>query len=397
MAFGIYIHIPYCRQLCSYCDFTKYEMGKTISPEQYTQLLLQEIETRALGIQAKNVADKNVSTIYFGGGTPSLFEPQYILAILDGLAKAGFRWVRGPESELTIEIDPATIDEKKLNAYLEMGLNRFSVGAQSFNDRLLKMTGRKHSSAETVELLSMLKRYGVNYSFDLLFALPTQTKAELDVDVQMALDFSPSHLSAYCLNVPEGHKLASNRPLDEEQVEMFDLIEARLQSANIFKYEISNFAKPGFESKHNILYWKDAPYWGLGLSSHSYFPDRGTRLWNTRAMKKYADQIASEVAQAKTRSKYDFVSEFYDDQKEVLQKHQALTDFLHTSLRMVGGVQENALRLKFGPVEGLSERFTGLANRGLLEKTEVGWKLSREGRLLANIVFEKLTFLAGEL
>jgi oxygen-independent coproporphyrinogen-3 oxidase len=398
MAFGIYIHIPYCRQLCSYCDFTKYEWGKTISPERYVELLRQEIATRSPEITAAGHVEQDVTTIYFGGGTPSLFEPPLILAILDELAKAGFRWARGPESELapehtsehtselTIEIDPATIDEAKLNAYLEMGLNRFSVGAQSFNDRLLSMSGRKHSSQDTIDLLTLLKRYDVNYSFDLLFALPTQTKAELDRDVQLALDFSPSHLSAYCLNVPEGHKLSFNRPLEDEQVEMFDLIESRLGSAGIKKYEISNFAKPGAESKHNMLYWQDQPYWGLGLSSHSYLPaagEFGTRFWNHRAMKKYADQI-------------DGVEPVEDAQKEVLLKYQSLTDFLHTGLRPINGLDENALRLKFGLPTELSQRLKELCSRGLLEKTAGGWALTRKGRLLANIVFEKLTFLASD-
>jgi oxygen-independent coproporphyrinogen-3 oxidase len=183
---------------------------------------------------------------------------------------------------------------------------------------------------------------------------------------------------------------------------MFDLIEDRLKTAGLNRYEISNFAKPGHESKHNMLYWKDDPYWGLGLSAHSYFPKRsvmtsdpmpfGMRLWNTRAMKKYVDSLeAAEVG-----ASFDFAVDIASEQKEVLQKHQALTDYLHTSLRILDGLDENALRLKFGEIKDIAERFEALKTRELVERTDRGWRLSREGRLLANVVFEKLTYLAED-
>ena len=265
MAFGVYIHIPYCRQICPYCDFTKYEIGKIMPPEDYVQRLTREIRVRAV-----DVPERKLDTVYFGGGTPSLFEPELILAILDELAKAGFQ--RATHTEISLEIDPATADESRLEKYLEIGINRFSVGAQTFNERLLKIAGRKHSADDTVRLLSLLKRRQVNYSFDLLFALPTQTLEELRADVATAMNFSPSHLSAYCLTVPETHPMAIGRAPEDEQVKMFELIESELAKSGIYRYEISNFARPGFESKHNQLYWNDQPYWGLGTGAHSYFP-----------------------------------------------------------------------------------------------------------------------------
>lgn len=403
MAFGIYVHIPYCLQLCPYCDFTKYEWGKTLAPEKYTALVLEEIKQRAMSAPQ----DRRVDTVYFGGGTPSLLEPSLILSILEGLAMAGFRTEAGPDGvrpEITIEIDPATVDQQKLDAYLAMGINRFSVGAQSFNDRLLKIAGRKHSAKDTVELLSLMKSNGVNYSFDLLFALPSQTLAEVSEDVERALEFDPSHVSAYCLTVPEGHKMSRGRAPEEVQVEMFDLVEDKLGAGGILRYEISNFAKPGRESRHNSLYWKDAPYVGFGLSSHSYLPPDamgarreqapwGMRFWNARAMKKFEEQIRAH------NGEFFFDRDLPKDQVEILEEHQALTDYLHTSLRVLSGLDENALRLKFG--EGrfqlVQRRFQELEAEGLISRTAKGFALTRQGRLLANVAFEKLTFLEDEL
>ncbi len=404
MAFGIYIHIPYCLQLCPYCDFTKYQWGKTLAPDRYTELLKKEIRDRAAGVSGL----RDVSTIYFGGGTPSLLEPSLILSVLEELARAGFNF-RGPgnATEISIEIDPATVDEARLDSYLAMGITRFSVGAQSFNDRLLKIAGRKHSSGDTVELLSLLKRKGVNYSFDLLFALPTQTLAELETDLVQALAFGPSHLSAYCLTVPEGHKLDVGRAPEGEQIEMFNAIEDKLKSGGLVRYEISNFAKPGSESRHNSLYWNDQPYWGIGLSSHSYLPAAalsadeaqnapfGIRFWNRRAMKEYEKEIEAHDA----GQTWSHLLHQPKSQREILLEHQAMTDFLHTSLRPLSGLSQNALRLKFKKTSSDTavQRLETLESTGWVSKTEHGWALTKQGRLLANRVFEKLTFLKDEL
>lgn len=367
-------------------------------PEKYTELLLEEIRQRA-----ESLPRAETDTVYFGGGTPSLFEPSLILAVLNELANVGFR--RTPRAEVSIEIDPTTVDERRLDSYLEMGINRFSVGAQTFNDRLLSLAGRKHTAADTAELLHLLKARGVNYSFDLLFGLPTQTLTQVKEDVLRALEFDPSHLSAYCLTVPEGHKLSVGRAPDEEQTAMFTVIEETLAEAGIQRYEISNYAKPGFESRHNLLYWTDQSYWGLGLSSHSYLaPDTlatasdlapwGTRFWNVRAMKEHEKQIRAEYDASNGRFPYNLPK----TQIEILKKNQALTDYCHTSLRLARGLDKNALRLKFGieTTDKIEKIFTSLAHDSLVVKTPQGWALSDRGRWIANFVFEKLTFLEGE-
>jgi oxygen-independent coproporphyrinogen-3 oxidase len=403
MAFGVYIHIPYCLQVCPYCDFTKYEMGTIMPPARYVELLAKEIQVRASDV-ITGAKTKDLSTIYFGGGTPSLLEPSLILSILDELAKAGFRrrtssddLTDGP-TEMTIEIDPATVDQSRLEAYLELGFNRFSVGAQTFNSRLLQIAGRKHSAQDTVNLLTLLKRNKVNYSFDLLFALPTQTLEELRADVATALSFEPAHLSAYCLTVPENHPMAKGRAPDEEQVEMFNLIESELAKAGVLRYEISNFAKPGMESKHNLLYWTDQPYWGIGTGAHSYFPSKepwGLRFWNAPSIKLYEREILSLTEHIP----WEFASRLPENQKEALARHQSLTDFCHTSLRLTRGLERNALRLKFNTkVEtAVAALFDELIKEGLTSPTANGWSLTAKGRVLSNTVFGRLTFLEEEL
>lgn len=397
MAFGVYVHIPFCLQICPYCDFTKYELGKVMSPDLYVELLKKEIRQRAIDLPSVEP-----DTIYFGGGTPSLLEPHHILSIIDELAKAGFK--AGSGAEITLEIDPMTADAAKVDKLLEIGINRFSVGAQSFDDRLLKVAGRKHGSRDVEELLSILRSKGTNFSFDLLFALPGQSVDDLRSDVAKALSFDPVHVSAYCLTVPEGHKLSFHRAPEDDQVEMFDVVEDELANAGILRYEISNFAKPGGESRHNLLYWTDQAYWGLGLSSHGYAPKGfsakvdsvsswGLRYWNERAMKKYEAEIEAFEGRS-----WSYASDIPEERSEKLTLHQSLSDFCHTSLRLTRGLETAALRLKFGSeTAALAEkRLIQLVADGLVDVTPLGWTLSKRGRLVANLVFEKLTFLLGD-
>lgn len=383
MAHSVYVHIPYCLQRCRYCDFTTFEQSQIAPPEQYVSWLRQEIRNRHQGL-----FDRSLRTIYFGGGTPSLLAADLIISILDELNNAGF--VRTSDCEITIEINPATMDQEKLEKYLKAGINRFSVGAQTFHDPLLKDCGRKHSAQETRETLTVLKNLNLNYSFDLLFALPKQSLEMVKQDVEEALLFGPSHLSAYCLTVPEGHPMSFGRAPEEEQVEMFEWIESTLAKNNIYKYEISNFAKPGFESRHNMAYWSDQSYWGLGLSAHSYFPNAGpfgTRFWNPKTLDLYQKQ--SQILGI-GRKPFEFLPE---DQKESLLEHEALTDFCHMFLRTANGLPKSRLNRSFYRTASLAERrLKGLVQSGLLSESPQGWSLTPKGQLLSNQVFAELLF-----
>ncbi|MCB0361182.1 MAG: radical SAM family heme chaperone HemW, partial [Bdellovibrionales bacterium] len=337
MDFGVYVHIPYCLQRCRYCDFTTFEFTEIMPPEEYLEILLQEIRA------GSNLFPPTpLSSLYFGGGTPSLIPTEHILSIIHELANWGFPISN--QTEVTIEINPATIDEGKIERYLSAGINRFSVGAQTFEDKLLQLCGRRHSAEDTRQTLNILSRRHLNFSFDLLFALPTQTLDQLKHDLEEVLFFDPPHLSAYCLTIPQGHPMSYGRPPEGVQIEMFDEIEQSLKKIALQKYEISNFSQPGKESRHNLLYWKDKPYWGIGLSAHSYLPrvGNGLRFWNSKQLSTYQSQIRENHLKRG-------IDQIPQDQKEYLEIHESLTDFCHTSLRIKDGLSCGALKAKYPP------------------------------------------------
>lgn len=386
MALAVYVHIPYCLQRCRYCDFATFEFTETSPPASYVEWVKAEIRNRR-----KLWPHQEIKTLYFGGGTPSLIAPELIVAICRELANEGLE-IR-TDAEITLEINPATLDEAKLEAYLTAGFNRFSVGAQTFDDRLLKLCNRRHSSADTHDTLRLLAKYKLNYSFDLLFALPTQSRVDLRRDLDLVGEYSPPHLSAYCLTVPEGHPMNSGRAPEGEQIDMFADIETTLETMGLEKYEISNFAKPGFESKHNSIYWNDESFWGIGLSSHSYLRaigPYGARFWNPKGMAPYERQSARSG-----RSLHDWLE---SDQFEVLSAHESLTDYVHVRLRTREGLSEDAVQNKFRApwLKALKVRLEKLARKDLVREQARGWTLTPKGQLLSNKVFEELCFLASD-
>lgn len=392
MAFGVYVHIPYCLQRCTYCDFATYEQSQIMPPDQYTDLILQEIELRA-----RFAPQKKLDTVYFGGGTPSLISASHIVTILEKLSSSGF--VTGPDTEITIEINPATVDPKKMDIYLQHGVNRFSVGAQTFNDSLLKSVHREHSAAQTKETLFLLQGHQVNYSFDVLFALPGQSLEVLNHDLEQVLYYRPNHISPYCLTVPEGHVLSKNKLTESLQLEMFEVISKTLKSAGYIQYEISNFCLPGFESKHNSLYWDDEPYWGIGLSAHSYFKEKpwGVRFWNPNSIGQY-----QELIKANQHVPVEHITDFLSENSfEKLELHQSITDFCHTSLRRSKGLLKNDFVAKYG--NDFFQKLQPILAQQVEEKLLIQdpdkdrWFLSDSGILLSNQVFAALTFLRNEV
>lgn len=392
MSFGIYVHIPYCLQRCTYCDFATYERSKIMPSSDYISLVLKELDQRN-GFYGR----RSLDTLYFGGGTPSLLPHEEIVSLIEGLEKRGYPLQ--PKAEVTIEINPATINADKLSAYLDAGINRFSVGAQTFDDRLLKMVNREHSAQQTLETLELLSRKSLNFSFDILFALPSQTLDGVKNDLRIALDLGSKHISPYCLTVPTGHPLSKGRAPDEEQVDMFELIRTSLLDRGFLPYEISNFAQPGFESRHNLLYWTDEEYWGLGLSAHSYrkSPDWGLRFWNKNAIGEYQNQILRGATPPAPKSTPELM--LAEDQYETLEAHQALTDFCHTSLRLMRGLAVQNLESKFPAQYSLlaKNRLERLGSRGLLVLKNESWCLTDQGVVLSNRVFEEMTFLKDEI
>jgi oxygen-independent coproporphyrinogen-3 oxidase len=390
MAFGIYIHIPYCIQRCSYCDFATYEQTQILPPPEYITLVLKEIR-----LYGHLLRDRQVDTLYFGGGTPSLLDPTLLQTVIKAIKEEGF--IFSPSIETTIEINPATITLEKIDQYLDIGINRFSVGAQTFHDETLKSIGREHNAQDTIDTLTILQARRVNFTYDILFALPNQTLKHLDQDLDYVFNFNPSHISAYCLTVADTHPLAKNRLLEDDQVQMFELIRRRLQEQGLFRYEISNFAKEGFESRHNLLYWTDQAYWGLGLSAHSYtlFNKWGERFWNSSSIKTYEKNI-KELAE----NKKSHILSFRDEENfELIAEHQSLTDYCHTFLRTMRGLRCSELEHKFGAfnLQLVEKNLEILYNQKLIKNDSEYWSLTEKGILVSNQVFSKLTFLKEDL
>jgi len=281
--------------------------------------------------------------------------------------------------------------------YLDAGINRFSVGAQTFKDSLLKSVNREHNASDTLNTLALLRHYDLNFTFDILFGLPGQSLEDLEKDLEIAMQQGARHISPYCLTVPEGHPLSKVRPPEEVQLDMFELIHNKLLENGFYQYEISNYAQPGFESRHNQLYWQDEEYWGLGLSSHSYSKEGpfGLRFWNASNINEYVKQIQLGSMQS-------FTSPIQTPQSlqfERLEAHQFLTDFCHTSLRMQSGLEIAKLEFRY-PTSVLKKLETiaqDLSKRGLLQLHQGRYSLTRQGQFVSNQIFEKFTFLADEI
>lgn len=386
MAFGLYLHSPFCLQQCPYCDFTtKPYQGEQVQ-KNYASLLIKEIQQRG---KWKNKAP--ITSLYWGGGTPSLLDPETILAIHHEFVNQGFEFTE--DCEMTLEINPGTIDQKKLDELLQIGFNRFSVGIQTFNPSLLQLIGRQHSPTDSENTLTLLKSNNVNYSADFLYALPKQSFPDFLQDFFKFMEYSPAHLSCYILTLPENHKLNQNRAPDDEQAEMIDFLSGQLKHLHYEQYEISNFAKAGHKSRHNLNAWLGHEYWGLGISAHSYFNDGtyGIRFWNPNTIEKYKQQLENDVIS----KPFDCLPEY---QKESLNYYESLSDYCHTHLRISSGLIWGEIKDNWGEA-GLKEvksKYLDIKNSGLVVENEKGISLSPSGKLMSNQVIQQFFFSSSE-
>ena len=387
MGLSCYIHIPYCIQKCLYCDFTTFTKNNLPPSATYVSWIKKEMENRQEGIK-----DKNLKSIYFGGGTPSLIPAREIVSIIKCLKKFFFFH---PNIEISIEINPGTLTEESLQIYQSGGVNRFSVGVQTFQTDILKLFNREHSQQDTQKTLELLVKNKVVFSTDLLFAFHHQKTKDLKKDLDLLLYYQPHHISAYYLTLPNGHFLQKNRPSESVQLQMFKDIRYHLKKANFDHYEISNFAQKGFHSKHNLTYWLDKTYWGLGLSSHSFLKinNKRVRFWNPKNLKIYSQQVKEKIVKP-----FPF-SVLPKKQKETLMLHEALTDFCHTSLRTRWGIQQIQLQKTFGNkgLELVLKKLNKLKQKNLIKNQGNRWFLSFSSWLISDFIFREITFLKGDL
>ncbi len=387
MALAVYVHIPYCFKRCRFCDFTVVvQAQKPPPPSAYIQWVKQEITHRHTGLK-----ERTLSSVYFGGGTPSFIKASLLSEVVLHLKKY-FTFL--PDVEITVEVNPGTLTESSLRIYQEAGINRFSIGVQTFREDLLKLFNRGHTALDTHKTLKLLSQNKVVFSCDLLFALNHQSTGDLKKDLSTVLDFQPQHISTYYMNLGTHHPLQKNRPSEKIQAQMFNLIYTSLTQKGFVKYEISNFALPGFQSRHNKSYWLNKPYWGLGVSAHSFLKIKGqnVRFWNPKRLSLYQEQV-------KLLGEPFPFSPLPEGQKEFLKEHEALTDFCYTALRTRWGIDIKKLKTRFkaSSVHKVLNCLQGLYKKGYLTKTGSVWILKPECHVLSEEVFRSITFLEKDL
>ena len=378
--FSLYIHIPYCVSKCPYCDFNSHVVAE-IPEGSYTDALLRELEHYGTMDEWR---DRTVQSIFFGGGTPSTFKPASIGKLLAWVAAT---FPINLDCEITLEANPGTVDSDRFLGYRDAGINRISVGVQSFQPRLLKFLGRVHSADEARRALGTVREAGFgNFSFDLIYANPGQTLAELEADLNTALKFQPPHLSAYNLTFEEGtpfhyeYRAGRMKSLsEEEEIAMAELIEKKFSAAGLSRYEISNYSRPGWHSRHNVNYWRGGDYLGLGAGAHSYKQEisdggYGHRWSNEKNPGRYMAQVA-ELQQGVAES-------------EQIDPTKAASEFMFLGLRMTEGVSIRKFFSRFGKPPGeLYPRIRDWIEGDLLEEKRNHLKLTSKGLLVANSIF----------
>lgn len=378
----IYVHIPFCKQKCRYCSFIS-QVGSKTDYEDYITLLLKEAETR------KEEINETISTVYIGGGTPSLLPPDQLKRLVNGLRKIfDFSHL----VEFTSEANPGTLTKEWLMAATDSGINRLSIGMQAFQNQMLSFLGRIHCFEDVVHSVSLARESGIgNINLDLLFGIPGQTSVDWSETLDAALSLHPEHISAYGLIPEEGTPLYRDLekhlyelPDPDTERKMYDEAIVKLNRKGLFQYEISNFARQGFECKHNIGYWTQIPYMGIGVSAASMTGLSAgmngmtyIRRTNPETMQEYSRLIAAGALPGSI---------------ERINPAEARFETMMLGLRMNKGVDGNVFYRMHGiSVEkSFGNRLTDLQNKGLILHQGGNWKLTRRGFDIQNSILVEL-------
>lgn len=387
----LYVHIPFCVRKCVYCDFLSGPAG-TDERAAYVDALIREIRC-----MKNNYDEYRVSTVFLGGGTPSILEGEDTARIFKALHKS---FNLAEDAEVTIEANPGTVTEEKLAAWKTAGISRISIGLQSADDRELKLLGRIHTWQDFLETYSLARKAGfTNINVDLISAVPGQTLAGWEKTLRTVAELGPEHISAYSLIIEEGtpffeHYGAGGKqpdmdgpawpplPDEEEDRAIYEATALLLQKYGYHRYEISNYAKEGYECRHNLGYWERTEYLGLGLGASSLI--RECRFHNTADMEKYLsafsekEEAASEEACEKIR-----------EEKESLTREEQMAEFMFLGLREMKGVSTHRFRECFGTEleQVYGEQIRKLKREGLLEEADGRLRLTPRGIDISNYVF----------
>ena len=364
-----YVHIPFCTQICYYCDFSKVFI-KNQPVDSYLEHLIEEYDSYDI---------KNLRTLYIGGGTPTALSAPQLAFLLEKLTdKLDLSYLE----ELTIEANPGDLDEEKIAVLKDSPVNRVSLGVQTFNDRMLKQIGRSHLEKDIYENIANLKKAGFdNISIDLIYALPKQTMEDVKTNVAKAIALDIPHMSLYSL-ILENHTVFMNRmrrgklplPKEDLEAEMFEYIIAELEKAGFEHYEISNFSKPGFESRHNLMYWDNAEYYGIGAGASGYV--NGVRYKNHGPIRHYLQAVEAGNARV---------------QEEVLTLHEKMEEEMFLGLRKKSGVSKKRFEEKFGLSfeDQYGAVVSELTEQGLLVPDRDIVRMTKQGLFLGDTVAEK--------
>lgn len=369
---GVYVHIPFCKQKCYYCDFISY-CNKDNLIEDYVKAVKKEI--RMQNIQSQ------ITTVYIGGGTPSYIDSKYIVEIIDEVKKKNL----SKRPEITIEVNPGTVTKEKLKDYKKCGINRLSIGLQSAQDEILKEIGRIHNFEQFLETYQMARKVGFkNINVDLILGIPNQRIKDLKDSLEKIIELQPEHISVYSLIVEDGTPIANKiekgeleLPDEDTERNMYWYVKNTLELNGYIHYEISNFAKKGRESKHNKNCWNQNQYFGFGVAAHSYRDI--TRYSNTEKIEEYIKNVMTE--------RLDRNRIIHEIQKE----YDAEKEYMLLGLRKIAGVNISEFKLKFGdnPIYLFRNELKKLTDEGLIIVDEDYIRLTNKGIDLANLVWEE--------
>jgi putative oxygen-independent coproporphyrinogen III oxidase len=368
-----YLHIPFCEHICHYCDFNKvFLKGQPV--DEYLKALDQEIR-----MTVNQFPSGNLETIFVGGGTPTSLNEQQLYRFCDSI---NTNLPKSETMEFTFEANPGDLTKEKLEILKDAGVNRLSLGVQTFNEELLKKIGRVHKAKDVYQTIDNAKKIGFeNISIDLIFSLPTQTIRDFKESLTEAFSLDITHYSAYSLiiepktvfyNLLKKGKLPS--PGEDVEAAMYELLMEEMEKHGFIQYEISNFSKPGFESRHNLTYWNNESYYGFGAGAHSYL--NGVRRSNTGPLKRYMDQIIS--------GELPVIDEHQTTKVEQMEEEMFL------GLRKTAGVSVPHFMEKFAvdPQQLFEQEIAELTNKQWLEVEKNHIFLTKKGRLLGNEVFQ---------
>ncbi|QDI92918.1 oxygen-independent coproporphyrinogen III oxidase [Salicibibacter halophilus] len=374
---GAYVHIPFCNQICHYCDFNKV-LIKNQPVDDYLEALQAEGETRL------NKTVEYMDTLYIGGGTPTSLSAGQLQTLFSNLKRAGLSWDEG--SEVTVEVNPDGIDDDRLYTLKNNGVNRISIGVQTFDPELLETLGRTHSVGDVSRTVARARELGFdNISIDLMFALPGQTINQWHTTIEEAVALEPDHISAYGLKIEaktqfynwlQAGKLT---PLSEdEEADMYDVLLSKLERYGYEQYEISNFATKGKESAHNLIYWRNQPYLGLGAGAHGY--QNSERYGNILPIPHYLKSVQKGELPERTRQPVSF--------------NEQMEEEMFLGLRLKEGVHVHRFKEKFGTsfYDVYGQVHAELVEDGLLDEEDGRLRLTEKGKYLGNNVFASFLF-----